>query len=356
MCKSSILKYYVQTISCEYNTMSLGKSQILILGHTVLKLMQDSQNLFRRTEYWVLSVSYILNLKFDRVLTGWPTWPTTLFMFASFSRARYSTQDQYFFVNHTFLISLLRKLFKQSTFPKPRMDFSKKQIEFQKMDHPGGIWALELRVSGGQAPWKTWTSQRGQMPGPSSHCVPAPSLHSVSTPCNNEEKSSQNRHRPIGWELRQSRRSRTQVWKEVFRSNSWNGRGLLFCYFLLSPYLETLGPLANFSSRQNSSDKGGLNVFVLEEYFLILSSVIFVPLYSFLNFSFIYTKELIRIKDFCPWILMWMQTCHSTLIHFNINNPREHSPPLTWQSPCLSCNVPLIAPGQKWTANRLSKL
>lgn len=83
---------------------------------------------------------------------------------------------------------------------------------------------------------------------------------------------------------------------------------------------------------------------------------IFVPSYSFLNFSFIYTQELIRIMYFCTRILVLMQTCHLTLIHFNINNPTAHPPSLAWESPCLSCNMPVTAPRQKWTVNRLSKL
>lgn len=210
---------------------------------------------------------------------------------------------------------------------------------------------------GRASPWEplnlpVWAKARTQW-----SLYAAPFLHPVSTSCKNEEKSGQSR--PMGWELRQRRRSRTQVRKEVFRSNGWNDSGLLFCYLLLSPYLEALGPLANFSSKQNRFDKEGLNVFVLEEYFLILSSISLCLFNSFLNFSFIYTKELIRIKDFCTWILTWMQACHSPLIHFNISTLiilSVHSPPLAWESPCLSCNGPLIAPGQKWTANRLSKL
>lgn len=50
-------------------------------------------------------------------------------------------------------------------------------------------------------------------------------------------------------------------------SNSLNGSCLLFCYFLLPPYLEAMGPSANFSSKENSFDKQGLKVFVLEEVF-----------------------------------------------------------------------------------------
>lgn len=81
------------------------------------------------------------------------------------------------------------------------------------------------------------------------------------------EKNGQRGHMPIPTVWKEEQKASYLGEKRNAQVQQSKRRRLLSCYFLLPPYLEALGSSANFLSRQNSFDKQGLNVFVLEECF-----------------------------------------------------------------------------------------